>query len=62
MVYVFDMHNLQNKNIHGLPKWNTWIIFIDTSFIYGLQNNPMVDIIIVRDSILVKQFILKTWF
>ncbi len=33
-----------------------------TSFIYGLQNGPLIDIRVLRDSILVRKYIIKTKF
>lgn len=34
-------------------------LLLRTSFIYGHQNDPMVDIMIIKDSILIKQCINK---
>jgi hypothetical protein len=35
---------------------------LTTSFIYGLQNDLIIEIIIVKDSILVRKYILKIKF
>jgi hypothetical protein len=51
MMYVFVMHNFQK--IQKYRDFQSEIYGLTTSFIYGVQNGPMIDIIIVRDSILV---------
>jgi len=51
MMYVFVMHNFQK--IQKYKDFQSEIYGLTTSFIYGVQNGPMIDIIIVRDSILV---------
>jgi hypothetical protein len=45
------MHNFQK--IQKYRDFQSEIYGLTTSFIYGVQNGPMIDIIIVRDSILV---------
>jgi hypothetical protein len=50
------MQNLQNQNIYELLKWNSWTIAFITSFIYEFQNGSIMDIMIVMDSIFIREY------